>query len=437
MDSDKIRDAIITFLFLFVVMALTVVVSFLGHRDVDVGYAENILLKRIPIMEIVLSDVDLATVKKDKTIRFSGNEMIFFSDGIIKKYSDLELKGHGNSTWQGDKRPFQIKFAKKTELFGGVSARKWILVANDFDASQLRNSVAFYLGRMINVQYMKGGGFAELIINDEYQGLYYAAPKVEIGKDSVDIRSDYGILMELDNLYGYENNCYYSGEKMCFIVSDAVNSDNETIAAKDFVESFDELERATKLGDYESVREIIDIDSFVRYYILNEFVVNPDAYVSSWYMYRDGPDDKIHVGPGWDYDFAFGNRNWIWNTADNFYSPELDMVREFDAMGGSFYLDGELIEKKPDYSISRVVIRLMKMPEFKEEVRRIYNETLRGHKAELVDFIHRQAKAIKSAVLRNNKKWGEEDFEAEVNYLLDWVERRYDHFESVYGDDKN
>ena len=390
----------------------------------------------LPMMNISLKDVDFATLSKDKNIKYPGNEVKILERGKELRYNNVEIKGHGNSTWESAKKPLQLKFSQKVDLLRLGSAKKWLLITNLFDASNLRNDAALYFGKMLGMEYAVVGDFLELNIDDDYQGLYYIVPKIEISKNAVDLRDSMGILVELDNLHGEDKGCYYSANRMCLTVKDVVDKENEKAAMEDFLVDFDKLELAAEQKDYEAVTEVIDVESFAKYFLLSEFTVNPDAYTSSWYMYKNGLDDKIHAGPGWDYDFALGNRNWIWSSDGDYFSPQSNMAREVDAFGGVFVFDGEIIEKEPDWGISRVMIWLMKIPQFEDEVKRVFRENLSGRERELMGHIAKQCKRIYPAALRDNAKWGQGDFVMEVEYLFDWMKNRYEHFERTYGDGK-
>ena len=55
--------------------------------------------------------------------------------------------------------------------------------------------------------------------------------------------------------------------------------------------------------------ELIDVDSFVRKYLLEEITANYDGGVASSYFYKDisSKSDKLYAGPGWDYDVTWGS----------------------------------------------------------------------------------------------------------------------------------
>lgn len=390
----------------------------------------------IPILQINLANTSLEEIHAgDKAVKYPGNGLVL-SDGLAtQEFENVEIKGRGNSTWGMDKRPYQIKFDHKVDLLGMGRAKKWVLLANFWDVSQLRNDVALKLAEMLDMEYTTRGRYVELEIDGDYRGLYYLMHKVDIGKGSVDLRDPLGVLVELDNLH--QENCYWSEKGACLTLKDAVNEDMQEVGMNAFVEDFSLLEAAAEVGDYATVESVIDVESWAKYFLLSEFTVNPDAYATSWFLYKDGEEDKIHAGPAWDYDFALGNRDWGWHTTENFYSPELNMVRELDAMGGEYVLDGEVFEKEPDRNIVRVMYYLMKMPEFRAEVERIFNEKMSGRGNELLGHLEWQAERIYEGYLDDYEKWGRGEYTDEVEYLTDWVGRRYRHFEMEYGGAEN
>ena len=370
----------------------------------------------------------------DKTTKYYDNSLTVTDANGKVQYNEVVLKGRGNTTWRRAKRPMQIKLAQKTPFLGMEKAKKWVLLANYLDTSQLRNDTAMYVSRMLDFSPTLGGEFAELSINGDYQGLYYITHHVEIGKGAVDLRNEKGILVEIDNLHKSELNCYTSDEGMCLAVKDAVSEDMAAESMEDFLKDFNALESAVKKRDFKKIESLIDVESFAKYFLLSEFTVNPDAYTSSWFMYKDGPNDKIHAGPGWDFDLALGNREWAWQMTDDFYLPDKDMIREVEAMGGKVVIDGKTTEKEPDPAISKLMYQLIRIPEFREKVKSVFNEKMHGNKDKLVNHIMQQLSDIYPAAMRNEKKWHQGDFKNEVKSLFDWLTKRYNHFEETYGD---
>ena len=379
----------------------------------------------IPKFELDLEFVSLTDINEGpKDTKYSGNNLTVRQNGESKTFYDVEIRGRGNSTWSQPKKPYRLKFSKKANLLDMGKGRKWVLLADYLDASHLRNHIAFFIEGLLNERFAKQGRFAELSIEGAELGLYYVTSQVEIDKNSVDLRDPMGILVEVDNLHGLGVGCYRSKDEMCITVQDLVNEENKKLAVQDFLSSFNALETAAEAGDYKKVSEFIDVESFATYFLLSEFTVDPDAYTTSWFLYKDGLNDKIHAGPGWDFDLALGNKKWIWTDNESFHSPFNTMVRKSEVFSD---------EVNSDFRTSKLMYYLVDIPEFMNEVKQIYNKRMSGRWPEVISYLDESKELIREAAIRDNEAWEADDFEKEVDYLKDWLEKRYQHFEGTYG----
>lgn len=415
---------------------------------------EQVAVRDLPKIEIALNGVELdEIISNSKEIKYEGNVVTINDGNDFHRYENVELKGRGNSTWGQPKSPFQIKFDQKVDLFGMGKAKKWVLLANYFDKSNLRNDAAFYLERLLGEKYALEGRFVELYIDGEYQGVYYLAEKVEIGKARVDLKDPYGVVVELENLHADQENCYRTNDGTCLALHDAVVDANAEAAMEDFREDFDELEMVAKEGDYERVKELADVESLAIYYLLSEFTVNPDAYASSYYFYKDGEGDVIHAGPGWDFDLAMSNKAWSYGYSEEFYEPEtLDALKIY-TLGGEVYDEktGEVIEVIENAVASKLMYDLLEIPEFRDEVARVYVSKVMGRKGELLEYMKEQAVRNAEAAIRDikirqeNGEFGEgnkyegldawEIYLEEVKELMNWVRRRFDWLDGYFEDE--
>ena len=382
-----------------------------------------------PKLEISLAEVPIEEINAGaKSIKYPGNSVTVTIDNQATTYSNVEIKGRGNSTWGQIKKPYQIKFENKESFFDIGKNKKWVLLANYLDPSHLRNDIIFYLEKIIEEEFNMEGSFVEVFIDGRYHGLYYLSEKVEINKHRVDLQNELGVLIEIDDIHGTPDECNYDSKDNCIVFKDFVNKDNESDAKKDIFSSLESLYEKIAAKDFDSIAEIIDIDSFVKYYLLSEFTVNPDAYSSSFYMYKDGFEDKLHAGPGWDFDLSLGNPAWSSSVVDldTFYSPFEDMELKHYTTHEDGY---QYIS-----SISTLFYDLMDIPEFEARVKEIYQSTLSGKKDDFINYIKSQADYIRPAAYRDQERWKlKGDFDEEVDSLIDWVAKRYDHFEETYG----
>lgn len=381
-----------------------------------------------PKLEISLKDVPIEQIDAGtKDIKYPNNTITITTNDKTITYDDIEIKGRGNFTWGQLKKPYQIKFSENTELFNHGATKKWVLLADYLDPTHLRNNTAFFLADLIDENYAHQGNPIELQIDHDYRGLYYIVKKIGVNKAGINLKNEDGILVELDNSYGKNEDCLYDIKSNCYVVKDIVNEDYTDQALENLLSSLNKVYDATKEQDYQAISEIIDIDSFAKYYLISEFTVNPDAYNSSFYMYQDGKDAKIYAGPVWDFDMAFGNIYWRDSEMDfdKIHSP-------FETMVFRNYLISPSASHTS--ASSTILYDLMEIPEFEQRVKEIYQETLSGHGEELLDYIKSQANYIRPAALRDQDRWKlKTNFDEEVDYLIDWVAKRYDHFEQTYG----
>lgn len=420
----KISLIFITVFIIFVTVFKITEVIILNKKD------------NFPKIEVALQDIPIEQINMDvKDIKYPNNTITFSSNDKPVVYDDVEVKGHGNANWNQVKKPYQFKFSNKTSLFSLKPSKKWVLLANYLDRSYLRTDIAYYLERILDEYCALNGNFAELYFDNVYYGLYYISEKVEITKSRFSLQNSDGIIGELDNLHTSEEECFYDNKNNCIVAHDIVNQDNINFATKNLADKFSELNSAVSKKDFTKINDLIDIDSFAKYYLLSEFTNNPDAYSSSFFFYQDGEHDKIHAGPGWDFDFAFANT--LWHTdgidRDSFFSPTIDV-----ALKDYVNLYGQDLSNHHASSIYTLLYDLLEIPEFESRVKEIYQETLSGKSEELLEYIRKQADYIRPAALRDQERWKlKTNFDEEVEYLIDWIAKRYDHFEQIYGANSN
>ena len=382
----------------------------------------------VPRINITLNGVSLEEINEgSKDTKYEGNELTLYDGREEREFDDVEVKGRGNTTWLQEKKPYQIKFTHKADLLGMGKAKKWVLLANSLDDTHLRNDIAMMLAEMVGMEYNRRGEFVELYVDNEYVGLYYVLQKVEISKGSVDLRRDDGLLFELDMVHRGDVKYYetYLGEYL--VLKDSVTNINEEGGnlANDFIEDLNMAEKAIEKKDYEKLVALIDVDSFAKYFLISEFTVNPDAYSTSFYLYRNN-EGKIAAGPVWDFDLAFSNKKWVWIVDDRLFSPDEEMIKKREAFG----YDG----LEEDVNISKLLYYLMDISEFRKKVAEIFQETLMGRKEEIMEEIAKKKDGLEKIIRINNQKWNNKrDYDEEYKQLVEWMNARFDYFERTYG----
>lgn len=273
----------------------------------------------LPAIHITLDDdVPLSSVTKEKYV--AGKVSVVGSD----EYDDLidveaSIKGRGNYSWSAPKKPYNLKFDKKTDLLGMGSAKKWVMTANYWDKTMLRNYITLMLAKEMGINYAVDVAFVDLYINEEYMGNYLVSEKVEIGKQRINIDDENGgVLLEIEQPYRHGDGaecdyCHELADGVHLVYSEPEPDDMTEEAYAQLMQTtnafLDEMDASLSQG-YEAYSKYIDLDSFIDWYILSEFCKNYDSrFVTSCYVYYDPEDQKLHMGPPWDYDTCYGNQD--------------------------------------------------------------------------------------------------------------------------------
>lgn len=265
------------------------------------------------------------------------------------------IKIRGNSTSLADKKPYNISFSSKTEVFGMGSAKKWSLLANAFDKSLVRNRLAMEFASDMGLAYTSESTYVDLYVNGVYYGNYLLIESVEVGKDRVDIdvANESDVLVEREAERNEEGVVYFTTNTygVRFAMDDPEEIDTASVHYANMLSKFNGFEAALTTGAYDTVAQYIDIDSFANFYIVNELFKNVDFNYSSTRFYiKNG---KIYAGPLWDLDLSSGN-------ALSSYYP-------------SYYPNGDSAQGLwcQNFIWFRV---LMEIPEFKDKVEARYTE---------------------------------------------------------------
>ena len=225
------------------------------------------------------------------------------------------IRGRGNTTWNMPKKPYRIKFDKKTNLFGFGKAKSWALIANYGDQSFLRNALAYETGRLLGEDYTTETQFINVYLNGTYQGLYLLCEQTEVGSSRVNVSDDLstvdtGYLIELDHKLNkntaLENEYFMIGKTPYCIKDPDADDDDFTQAHYEFIKDYVTAAFNAADGDYADVETYFDVSSWVNCYIVHELFHCCDVGNTSFFMYKD-TGGKLCCGPLWDFDVSSGN----------------------------------------------------------------------------------------------------------------------------------
>lgn len=220
--------------------------------------------------------------------------------------STATMYGRGNGSWDSpSKKPYNLEFPQEISVGSFTDVTKLCLLAEFSDESRLRNSLAYYAGKELGVDYASAYQYTNLYVNGEYLGLYGIVTKQEykkhLQKDHIqavfEISSGQN-RVEFDSSLGWRINVMYGSKRQVqSLVSD--------------------FEEALVQGDWEQIEPFLDVESVARKYALEEFLANLDLAYASQYFYVDEAG-KIHAMLPWDYDFTLGSSYEYYNNLQPF-----------------------------------------------------------------------------------------------------------------------
>ena len=341
----------------------------------------------LPILMIETEGGEEITSKDyylDGKISVLNTDEKYLIDGL-----DMKIRGRGNYTWSStfnrdpmyNKRPYRLKLSEGKKLCGTGEgkSKNWVLFADHCDQSLLRNNIVYSFAKSLSgIVWQPAVQSVEVYLNGEYIGVYLLVEHVKVDENKIALSEDLS-QREVGFLAMYSNYAsqFYVGGHSYEVKSDLSEDPNLYNEQMEYIqECISECWEAIRKGNQQKVEELIDIDSVIDTYIVHELFKNLDTGHDNFYMFKDKGDDKLHIGPVWDFDQCAGNAN---EDVDN---PE-------NIRGG---------EKQPWYSY------LLRCGWFKKKLVARWNEL--KPKVDLIpDMITAKAEAGYNSYCRNFDKW--------------------------------
>lgn len=284
----------------------------------------------VPAMYVDTASGTMTEIHETKGTAEPGQLRLYLTDGTLNFSGRLEsIKGRGNSTWEFAKKPYNLTLNTDGDLLGMGSAKKWILLANAADETHMRNKLAYDLARDAGLAYTPECQWTDLYLNGEYAGLYLLCERNEVHEQRVNISREGSFLVEKDWQWRFEK----SGDPFVLTEAEtALQINYSDFSAEELLEILQSAENAILAEDGidpvtgKHWRELIDVDSWAKKYLIEEILGNVDAGILSQFFYLDGADGsgKIHAGPVWDMDQILRSSSGQWMDGMNrFYANRL------------------------------------------------------------------------------------------------------------------
>ena len=394
------------------------------------------------------------------------------------------IRARGNSTNYDivSKHPWRLKFDSKVNMLGmndGQKYKSWVLLAEYFDQSLLRNSFAFTMGNGLfnySNNYCSDFRHVNFYMNGEYRGVYLLAEQQQcnagrfgIAEPSDGSNEKVGYLLEID-IRGGDDDPYFtcgpesyrnpqgiwSGGMMINgvrVVSStyAIKSDTFSDAQKNYIKKYvsnamdalihvvtgeklqiidenNNLVDSPYTSQYETLNSFMDLESYIKTCIVHELMKNYDVGYGSFYLYVDFSANSKHprltFGAPWDFDLSSGNKQ----TGD-----VIKTNNEF--IKGGF---GEANFNPWLYLISQTDF-------YDEMISKYYHVfTTSGVFDNAMQYLEYATEAFKNDFARDTERWkngtGKDRMKTRQyssqgsasEYLVDWLGKRKTYMDSVY-----
>lgn len=373
--------------------------------------------ENVPALYLDTRSGSMDYIHADKKNDESGYLRLYSSQGDTKyMVKASKIEGRGNTTWPQAKKPYNITLSLPGDLLGMGAAQNWVLLANHLDATNLKNKIVLDYSQDAGLQYTPQGKFVDLYLNGEYAGLYLLCERNEVHPQRVDLTATGNFLLSSD----FKERLQRQGKP--YLETDhlspkfALRIRNSTVEEETMKEILQSAENAILSEDgvdpvtEKNWKDLIDLDSWARKYLVEEIFANVDGGRASQFYYWDG--GKIYAGPVWDYDLSMGFSP-AWETFC--YVPEM------------FYAN------RPGVNGPVWFCALYQKQEFYDRVTELYQKEFQPL---LMDFLETEVTQytaeIAASAKMNTIRWATEDFGMAVEDLQEYLFQRMQFLENVW-----
>ena len=415
--------------------------EFYGHP----GAGDDSHLYQFTNIPTVVINTKDAQEPFDKETNIDSN-IIILNDNTVDVEAIATTRERGNASRQFPKKPWRIKFDKKQNVLGSpAKAKKWCLINNYGDKTLMRNAIAFEVSRRMQMPYTPFLRLVDVVMNGEYKGTYQLTDQVELndgrieGKEMSDKDIDGDALtgayhLEIDG-YADQETSWFMSRRGIPVTIKSPDEDEILPVQHDYIEkAFNSMESSAFGGFFTNekrgYRNYVDTYTWQRHMLIEEIVANPDQ-LWSIHLVKPRGNEHIAVASVWDFDIALDNDirhvdtghypGYLW-TVSTSAGTVRDLYYRFfiDDPSGVEEVKALWTKAREEYGITPESIQ-----EYIDSVADNIRESQRVNFMRwpiLDQMVHNNWQALGS-------------WEAEVNYVRDFIEARINTLDKVIGYD--
>uniref|UniRef100_UPI00359C7CE5 CotH kinase family protein n=1 Tax=Bacteroides caccae TaxID=47678 RepID=UPI00359C7CE5 len=366
------------------------------------------LLSAIPELTITTTDPSIVEIPS-KDYYLEGTLAVNGRGGYEDYTGKTEVKGRGNSTWGYPKKPYRLKLNKKAEICGLGKAKNYVLLANHLDPTLMLNSVAFKIGRLLELPFTNHAIPVDVVLNGIYKGSYLLTEQIEVKENRVDLDENNSVMWELDSYWDDEPKFKSTAFNLPVMVKDPdLTTEQFEYWKKDFNAFTTQFAKEPLEGN--SYVDMIDIESVAKFLITFNLVHNMEInHPKSVFLHKEG-NGKYVMGPIWDFDWAYDYEG----TSNHFgrYNTPL-FSSSMNGVGTAFFQ------------------RFLQDSRVKAIYKRTWQDFKNNKLDALLQYVDDYAVMLKPSVERNSELWeNTRSFDTKVKELKTWLRNRADYIDS-------
>lgn len=272
-------------------------------------YAQDYSYKEtgLPVCYITTKD-SCAIDSKDYYI--AATISIIHGNIVVLPESEIEIRVRGNATANYPKKPYKIKFKKKTSPLAGMDKNKsFALLANYTDRSLMNTAIGFKIGSMLDNGWVPNSEFVEVVVNGEFQGNYQLTEDIKADGTRINV-ADSGFLIEFD--FHYKNSLhYFVTDHNDWYFTFKYPDDDEMLEenfnyAKEYMNRLEAALYSDYFNETRLYTQFIDEESFAKWYYWKNLLQMDEC--NRYYYKQDNTEEtRLKMGPLWDFEWCLAN----------------------------------------------------------------------------------------------------------------------------------
>ncbi|MFC4636006.1 CotH kinase family protein [Dokdonia ponticola] len=384
-------------------------------------------------------------------------ELVIIEAGVETHRGNIGIEIRGSSSQQFPKKSYGFETRDDANedvdvsLLGFPEEEDWILYAPYSDKSLVRNHLIYELSNDMG-RYASRSKLVDVYINEIYKGTYVFMEKLKRDSNRIDINKlnedentgedlTGGYIIKLDKADGPIEDLYTDinsfpskvapsnsvvGQQIHFLHDDPDQEDitpEQKAYIAGYMNDFEAALASDTFTDPDTgYRAYIDTASFIDFFLLSELSNNVDGYRLSTWITKD-KNEKLHMGPIWDFNLAFGNANYCGGDATNVWAYRFNERCASDSFQIPFWWQ-RLLEDPGFVTELQTRWTALRASTFSEAQ---LHEKINGYVAQLESSGSAEANFARWPVI-GQYVWPNSfigtTYGAEITYLREWISNR-------------